>query len=800
MPNHNCPFQPEQSFFFLDSRNCADTVSALYGYCIIDGVICNRYEDLSGRQPTGAGAYVLITAEDGQITVQQDIIGCYGLYLYRKDGYFALSNSLMYLAQQLPAQYPLSVDQDYASAFLVTDLCSHAMGKTMFQEIEWLNRAVTVHIHTGGKTLSLEYIDYLENTVPIDSQEGIALLDRWYGKWTAFVRSLYACTPHLSMDLSGGFDSRLTLALFLGAGVDMDRIFVYSIEDDLHTHSEDFRIASQISSHFGFPLNNRDHLLPNAENVLPYTLEDSLNISAYLKMGLHKQFHWRSYYYLSPFFHFTGGAGACIRSYWNQAQEAFVDAKLKYVEQYGMADEAFLQSATRRVLDDSYRRMGDKFLRLGRPLTDEELTVARYRETRLTNHFGKSVVEALFGNIYELSPLIDPDLYRLTLEGQGCGDRNLLVAVILDRYAPQLLDFPFEGGRSIAEETIRYAHALNQRFPFAPGSSATQPRQNLAQLQLSARGQKTGWEGRYEELDQVITAAYHADPVRDSFSGYYSPALYTRMDMGVRETAFNPLQNAQVMLAVTCAAEYAQRPEVIRHESLGAHLLRYAALPRRQRYESLCAVPGSELSQVLMVIAQYEDRREGTLSPEWVDSSAYMRLSSGIPSGFLVRSTAGTCRFRFRGSRKGLVKLRIFGCHVIKNASEEFTLPVDLRYVQWNQEVCLDGHRSVRFRANFPVFREIEAGETQEILVRWVPYGTDLQGIPEPLDATRCRVVKDYAKLEKQKAELEQQQAALRQELQSANRQLSRIRSSFWWRLGRMLTFLPRRLKKRSKK
>ena len=101
--------------------------------------------------------------------------------------------------------------------------------------------------------------------------------------------------------------------------------------------------------------------------------------------------------------------------------------------------------------------MRQRFAEAGRPLADSELTRVLYRETRCRNHFGKGIVEGWLANIVTLSPLMDPDLYRLRLSSEQCSDRNVLSALILDRYAPDLLSFPFEGGRSIDPATVSSA-------------------------------------------------------------------------------------------------------------------------------------------------------------------------------------------------------------------------------------------------------------------------------------------------------------------------------------------------------
>ncbi len=63
-------------------------------------------------------------------------------------------------------------------------------------------------------------------------------------------------TNIISCDISGGFDSRTALSIILNSGVKLNEILMNSAKDKKHVHAEDFSIASNISSKFGFKLNN----------------------------------------------------------------------------------------------------------------------------------------------------------------------------------------------------------------------------------------------------------------------------------------------------------------------------------------------------------------------------------------------------------------------------------------------------------------------------------------------------------------------------------------------------------------
>ena len=125
---------------------------------------------------------------------------------------------------------------------------------------------------------------------------------------------------NIVMDLSGGFDTRAVLTILYNSGIDLNSILINSINNNAHTHGEDFRIATNISSKLGFKLNERK--LDDKGTVLD--LKDSLDISMYTKLGLHNDFYFKSKYFIKPRFHFTGGWGEVIRGYPNKPIQEYI--------------------------------------------------------------------------------------------------------------------------------------------------------------------------------------------------------------------------------------------------------------------------------------------------------------------------------------------------------------------------------------------------------------------------------------------------------------------------------------------
>lgn len=243
-------------FFIIDSKNINEINSKLYGFTIIDNEIVNEGSFIDESSLNGMGAYIYINSSNDSISISQDFNGCWGLYLYQEDGYFALSNSFLKLVEFLKDNHEISFNKEYADAFLYSYLCSFAYKETLINEIQLLPRHSKVIIDKLNSTLTVEKIDYGLHSINVDSKKGLDALDKWYYKWVDIIRSIKSKTNNLSIDLSGGFDSRVVAALWLNANIDLNKVRIKSHTNKLHSHSEDYIIASKISDEFDFKLNH----------------------------------------------------------------------------------------------------------------------------------------------------------------------------------------------------------------------------------------------------------------------------------------------------------------------------------------------------------------------------------------------------------------------------------------------------------------------------------------------------------------------------------------------------------------
>jgi hypothetical protein len=227
------------------------------------------------------------------------------------------------------------------------------------------------------------------------------ILDKWVDKWGYIFRTLKIQTNNIQLDLSGGFDTRTVLSILLNSGIDINEILISSINDTLHCHEEDFKIARNISKKFGFKLNN---IVLNINGTI-LNIKDSIFLSIYTKLGFHKELYLKDKFYSKPIFRFTGSGGEIIRGYpclpFNKYIE-IISSKSKEIR--GHIEEFY---------NSSLRLCNRSIILLNQSKTyynDYEIAADFYWKGRTRHHYGKAALESFLSNIYILHPLIDPDI------------------------------------------------------------------------------------------------------------------------------------------------------------------------------------------------------------------------------------------------------------------------------------------------------------------------------------------------------------------------------------------------------
>lgn len=189
----------------------------------------------------------------------------------------------------------LSLNKDFSDNFAVSSLCTPSIYETMIKEITKIPSNSYIIINMKSNSFLIKTIDYKENTIPFETEEGLKIIDKWIDKWGYIIRSLNNKINNIASNLSGGFDTRVILSILLNSGINLNNILINSATDKKRCHDEDFKIATNISLKYGFKLNN--YTLDR--NYTKWSLKDTLFCTIYTKLGFHKEFYWKNEFLLS---------------------------------------------------------------------------------------------------------------------------------------------------------------------------------------------------------------------------------------------------------------------------------------------------------------------------------------------------------------------------------------------------------------------------------------------------------------------------------------------------------------------
>ncbi len=439
----------DDEFFVISSDNLSSVQNKLYGYAIVKNEIL--LNDVSSDL-CGMGAYVQVYGDCEKIVIEQDFMGSYGLVLYESENFFAISNSFFKLEEYLrDNHHKMTLNMEYAEYYLGSNSSSHLPSTTLINEIRILPRNSEIIINKSKKSLEVKIIDFGERTVSIKSKEGIEILDNWFYRWIDLFRSIRQQTNNIYVDLTGGFDSRISMGICLSANIDLNNVRINS--DSSQNRKEDFEIASELVNRYGLKLNGD---LNYEKELLDF--EDFINISEYVNGGFQKQ-HYLSRLKPKKYnFRITGHCGETIREYPHENPTEYITNAIVSAKSL---DNSVVKS-TESILNNSFKEIRETE-NIENP-NSNRITTVFFNEGRNRIHFAKGFVSTYLLNTITLAPFTDPILHKL--DYNEFEDKSILIHLIFKRFFHELIDFRFNNDKKLNEETLKICDEINTLFPF----------------------------------------------------------------------------------------------------------------------------------------------------------------------------------------------------------------------------------------------------------------------------------------------------------------------------------------------
>ena len=531
----------DSNYFLITKDNYLDiNVSHLFGYCMI-GNAFYRDCDLDSYltlNPDDYGYYIAVLKEQDSIRIIQDVSSYFLVYVYTNQEYWAISNSFWKLCECIECRYPLTVDINYCEQFFSSGLCPLSLERTLSNEIKVIPPQTELIIKEGT-LIKKRNTNLITHKVPADSMEGLQQIDEWIGKWASFVKTIYDAGYQIKMDITGGFDSRISLAIALKSGIDLnaDNVYVYSRKSDVKDIYTDCSIANQIAEHFGFVLKNK-YAVPNGLRI---NAENAYYIYKHTLFNCHREPYFPRFYYEKPMFYLNGLSGETIRGFMSRC--GFLKS---FQNPTGISTIRHIPTVAQRELMRDYEKLPD--FNENHIVNSKEQDRYFYGATRNRYHFGMVAFQNYLLNIIQIPNLSDTKIINIGLSENV--DPMTLYAIILHRTCPELLNFPFEGNRTVPEKDLKKAVEISSQYP--PNISIDKADIDFSKFQTAQI--KTDVPSPIPHPETILDNLFQDEKGRELFFGKfgdYGTTLYNDAKVNLKNSTIKfPRQYESVIAAV----------------------------------------------------------------------------------------------------------------------------------------------------------------------------------------------------------------------------------------------------------
>lgn len=258
-------------------------------------------------EPGEDGSYIVINKKKNTYEIGCDYAGYMPIYVYTDNEYWAFSNSFHDLADHLSRSRRLSLDR--------VALCSSKMPRlfgehpstlqTPISGLQILPRNKTIQLRPSNGKIGMVVADMGPNFELNSENESYEELIFTYVKtWVARHCTLLRSNVKITIDVTGGSDSRASLALCMKAaeltGVQLDDRIYFNSNSGM---AKDFEVSQTIANNCNFKLRNKETL------YFP-SLTYEASYKTWLATCLHS--YWPVYFpirFRSPDHVWLGGAG-----------------------------------------------------------------------------------------------------------------------------------------------------------------------------------------------------------------------------------------------------------------------------------------------------------------------------------------------------------------------------------------------------------------------------------------------------------------------------------------------------------
>ncbi|WP_164091456.1 hypothetical protein [Comamonas thiooxydans] len=437
--------------FYFDKYDLLNLVeSKIYGYAITGDSLIFGIDGLREYISGGAnvndikkGRFAGLFLKDGHVHIRTDVTGQEIIYYYKDNDFFAVSNSFMLLASRVGQVRKLSLYEPAVMGFHLKNgvhigeqLLSF---KTMLEGVYILPATSEIVVNQANSAISIENFGF-ESIFSITGDYHDSMLD-FVEIASGALKALADLDANFELMLSGGYDSRVVLALLLQNPNVRENVNVIS-----HLgKADDYRVAKSLCERFDLLLNPQRY--PRKNKI---SAGDSYRAWLLSCGGTYLPIYQTNDIFLDsrPVFKLTGDQPTGWSHFAGKAQFNGDSKKIT------LDIEKYLKD--RKLGGEVSRDFNSVFHEIGVDPDAPYAMLAHYSAVRSRHHCGRNWYKSLGGNML-FTPMMLPEMIAIDMSIARSGlPSNQFFVDIFSIFGAWALDEPFETeARAFDNELVR---------------------------------------------------------------------------------------------------------------------------------------------------------------------------------------------------------------------------------------------------------------------------------------------------------------------------------------------------------
>ena len=449
-----------ENYWLINTKDLSKVKNTFIGYTVTDdgNIILNEIPD----KVDGTGAYTFIKVLEDKIEIYQDFLGIQGIYHYKNNDFSVFSNGYDILVDYLiKSNLKLTFNRDFAAQYIFSNEEPININDTLIKEISRLAKNIKIEIDLKGN-IELKKINYIINTIKLDTKEAIDILDTWHNKWCKVFRNLAKFHFLIIFDLFGCFDSRMLFGIFLNSNINKNNIIIKRNVPKKISYSknyDDWEISQEIIDKYDYNdrSNNKYCQTVKSDKKDLSIMKDLTNIV----FGNSKICNYDTPTYDKPIFHIVGVYGDRTHLGDFTEVERYLDhKKKKYEKDMKKNDLIILQ----KMIDINSNIIINQYKE-----ANAELFLGDFSFDYIQRFLGGKMTKNIFNNDINISPFADPLFHKIKIYVDGTKNFYGMASLIYIRYFEDLINFRFQTDtkpRIINEEEKLFAKNMCEKYPF----------------------------------------------------------------------------------------------------------------------------------------------------------------------------------------------------------------------------------------------------------------------------------------------------------------------------------------------